>query len=179
MDSSEPSTNGTSASNLYRLSSSLSDKTYAKKAKETVGGFESEMLQYPWLFPSFMPSIVAGHLGLRSVVLSGNTNIEAQNFVMELRGRLGTIVKLDSTTTWLRERNSYLKDFALDGRTRILICENGMCREETAVSSNQPTQALNLSALSSALPTLASSSGSGAGGAANASAPEVDSSKPL
>jgi uncharacterized protein YyaL (SSP411 family) len=184
MDSSEPSTNGASASNLYRLSSSLSDEMYAQKAKETVGSFESEMLQYPWLFASFMPSIVARHLGLKSVILGGSTDTEAQNFAKELRGGLGTIVRPDNAVTWLRERNTYLKDFALDGKMRILICENGVCREETATGSNPTAQALDLGAESTALPTPdaaggSGTGGSGSGGPTDVSAPGTESAKSL
>ena len=132
MDTSEPSTNGISASNLYRLSSLLNDDTYSKKAKETVAGFESEMLQYPWLFASFMPSIVAGHLGLKGVVVSGEGigGAKIKAFEKQPRGGLGTFARLDSSNSWLRQRNSLLKDFGLDGKPRVLICEGGVCREE-------------------------------------------------
>jgi uncharacterized protein YyaL (SSP411 family) len=136
MDTSEPSTNGTSASNLYRLSSLLNDDSYATKAKQTVAGFESETLQYPWLFASFMPSIVAGRLGLKGVVVSqgeeidGNGNKKIKEFEKAPRGGLGTFARLDSGSTWLRERNGLLRSFGLDGKTRILICENGVCRDE-------------------------------------------------
>lgn len=170
MDSSEPSTNGTSASNLYRLSSSLSDEAYAKKGKESVAGFESEMLQYPWLFASFMPSIVAAHLGLRAVVMSGNDETIAESIAKELRGGLSTIVRLDETTTWLRERNPLLKTFALDGKNRTLICQNGVCREEgPAAGPPPPAQPLDLSSVSAALPTQQTAGGSGTSGAAEGS----------
>jgi len=140
MDTSEPSTNGTSASNLYRLSSLLNDDSYATKAKQTVVGFESETLQYPWLFASFMPSIVAGHLGLKGVVVSqgdekdGNGNKKIKEFEKAPRGGIGTFARLDSTSSWLRGRNELLKGFGLDGKTRILICENGACRDEGTAS---------------------------------------------
>jgi len=137
MDSSEPSTNGTSASNLYRLSSVLNDDSYAQKAKETAAGFESEMMQYPWLFASFMPSVVAGHLGLRGVVVSAGGDSKIQDFEKQPRGGLGTFARVDEKTSWLRERNSLLKDFGKDGKTRILICEGGACREE--VPAGEPT----------------------------------------
>jgi uncharacterized protein YyaL (SSP411 family) len=136
MDTSEPSTNGTSASNLYRLSSLLNDDSYATKAKETVASFESETLQYPWLFASFMPSVVAGRLGLKGVVVSqgeeidGNGNKKIKEFEKAPRGGLTTFARLDSSCTWLRERNGLLKTFGLGGKTRILICENGTCRDE-------------------------------------------------
>jgi len=161
MDTSEPSTNGTSASNLYRLSSVLNDDSYATKAKQTVAGFESETLQYPWLFASFMPSIVAGHLGLKGVVVSqgeekdGNGNQKIKQFEKSPRGGLGTFARLDGDSSWLRERNELLKNFGVDGKTRILICENGSCREEGTDSEaglvkEQPVE--DLSTVEAALP---------------------------
>lgn len=153
MDASEPSTNGISASNLYRLSSLLNDDTYSKKAKETVAGFESEMLQYPWLFASFMPSIVAGHLGLKGTVVSGDGvgDAKIKNFEKQPRGSFGTFAKLDSSNSWLRQRNSLLKDFGLDGKQRVLICEGNTCHEEKL--EGQTADALNLGNVAAALPT--------------------------
>ncbi|KAF8862674.1 hypothetical protein BDZ45DRAFT_670876 [Acephala macrosclerotiorum] len=137
MDTSEPSTNGTSASNLYRLSSALSDSSYAQKAKETIAGFESEALQYPWLFASFMPGVVAGHFGVKgTVVYQGEeTNSSSTQKIKEYekspRGSLASFARLDKDSKWLRERNELLRDFGRDGKTRILICEGGVCREES------------------------------------------------
>jgi uncharacterized protein YyaL (SSP411 family) len=178
MDTSEPSTNGTSASNLYRLSSLLNDDSYATKAKQTVVGFESETLQYPWLFASFMPSIVAGHLGLKGIVVSqgnekdGNGNKKVKEFEKAPRGGLGTFARLDSSSTWLRERNGLLKDFGLDGKTKILICENGACREESTASEaglvkEQPLE--DLGGVAAALPVVGE----------NKAAPETETAKPL
>lgn len=138
MDTSDPSTNGTSASNLYRLSSLLNDDTYSAKARQTVAAFESEILQYPWLFSSFMPSIVAGKLGVRGIVVAqgeekdDNGVMKVKEFEKAPRGGLGTFTKISSNkeSSWLRERNTLLKDFGRDGRTRILICEGGKCVEE-------------------------------------------------
>lgn len=146
MDTSEPSTNGTSASNLYRLSSLLADDEYAKKGKETVGSFESEMLQYPWLFASFMPSIVAGKLGVRGIVVSEGKGKETdgeargvqkiKEFEKAPRGGLGTFIKIDVGDTWLRERNGLLTRFGLDGKGRVLVCEGGICTEERDLEEN-------------------------------------------
>jgi uncharacterized protein YyaL (SSP411 family) len=137
MDTSEPSTNGISASNLYRLSSFLNDSTYEKRAKETVLGFESETLQYPWLFASFMPSVVAEHFGVRGTVVANAEEGEGvggkriKEFEKSPRGVLGTFVRLDKVgNEWLRERNELLRGFGLDGKARVLICEGGVCREE-------------------------------------------------
>ena len=71
MDNAEPSTNGVSACNLFRLSSLLGDEGYEKEARRTMGAFEAEIMQYPWLFSSFMPAVVAGELGVKSVVRVG------------------------------------------------------------------------------------------------------------
>lgn len=153
MDSSEPSTNGISASNLYRLSSCLNDEGYAQRARETVSGFESEILQYPWLFASFMPSIVARNLGVKGIVVSGE-DARIQDISKQRRG-LCTIVKLDGATTWLRERNPLLKGIGLDGKTRVLICEHGACREQEPSSSLRLTEEpLDDSQMHMALPTL-------------------------
>ncbi|KAH7311019.1 hypothetical protein BKA65DRAFT_162940 [Rhexocercosporidium sp. MPI-PUGE-AT-0058] len=146
MDTSEPSTNGTSASNLYRLSSLLNDASYAEKAKTTIAGFESETLQYPWLFASFMPSVVATQLGVRGVVVAGGSDAEGgeaqkvegeriskvKEFERSPRGGLGTFAWLkDEEGGWLRERNELLKDFkGRDGVPRIMVCEGGVCVEE-------------------------------------------------
>jgi len=159
MDTSEPSTNGISASNLYRLSSVLNDESYATKAKQTVVGFESETLQYPWLFASFMPCIVAGHLGLKSVVVAqgeekdGDGNKKIKEFEKSPRGGLGTFMRIDKENTWLRERNPLVKDLGLDGRTRVLICENGACREEGSINeAGIRKEPFDVSAVSATLP---------------------------
>lgn len=141
MDTSEPSTNGTSASNLYRLSSLLNDASYAEKAKTTIAGFESETLQYPWLFASFMPSVVASQLGVRGVVVAGGEGGEGvqgerigkvKEFEKSPRGGLGTFAWLkDGEGGWLRGRNELLKEFrGRDGVPRVMVCEGGVCVEE-------------------------------------------------
>lgn len=151
MDSSEPSTNGVSAVNLYRLSSLLADDDYATKAKETVASFESEILQYPWLFPSFMPAIAAGKLGVEGIVvtLAESTSLSQSDkgkekqleeargitrikeFEKTPRGGLSTFIKMEKEgNEWLRSRNSLLTNFGLDGKGRVLICADGVCKEE-------------------------------------------------
>ena len=144
MDTSEPSTNGISASNLWRLSSFLENSSYAEKAKETARAFESEMLQYPWLFGSFMPGLVAGRLGLKGVVVVGKGNDgkeemddlgrrKIQEWQGRARGGLGSLVVLkEGRNDWLRGRNPLLKDLKAGegGKSRVFVCEQGRCREE-------------------------------------------------
>lgn len=142
MDASEPSTNGVSASNLYRLSSLLNDASYSKKAKETVAGFESEMMQYPWLFASFMPSVVAGHLGIKATVVSGQGRERIKQYEKQPRGGLTTFAKLEGENKWMRERNTLLTNWGQDGKTRILVCENGACHEEEVFDLDEVKDAL-------------------------------------
>lgn len=67
MDKSQPSTNAISASNLFRLGTLLSNSRYIHLAKGTINAFESEILQYPWLFVSLLTDVVAAKLGVTQV----------------------------------------------------------------------------------------------------------------
>lgn len=154
MDTSEPSTNGTSACNLFRLSSFLADdisdddtnaegaRGYVERAKETIAAFEAEILQYPWGFGSFMPAVVASRLGIKgTIVLQGDSSTEPEirssstnKTVPSPRGGLNTTTKISANSgSWLREHNPLLKDvtFPKPGAPpKVLVCENGVCKEE-------------------------------------------------
>jgi hypothetical protein len=163
MDTSEPSTNGTSASNLFRLSSLLGDDAdlsssdqqshceggYSERAKETIAAFEAEILQYPWGFGSFMPGVVAGRLGVTGIMAvegpsvvdaANNSSVPAPDDAIAARARaprggLSSILKISpSSGAWLKQRNPLLRDVAFPaaGRVRVMVCENGVCREEGA-----------------------------------------------
>lgn len=136
MDTSEPSTNGTSATNLFRLSSLLSDDSYAQKAKETLDAFEAEAMQYPWLFGSFMPGIVATRLGVQNRTILEAADAPEEADVGGLneypRGTLSTLAKVtEAGSTWLRSRNTLLKNvtFPSSGGRKVMICANGACTE--------------------------------------------------
>lgn len=132
MDNAEPSTNGISAANLFRLSSYLEDAAYATLATQTLSAFNAEMLQHPFLFSSMLASVVAARVGMRSIVLTGTT-AESQQAVKTMRARVRpntTVVRLGDGAkwAWLRERNELLK--SMDPQTaRCQICEGGACRE--------------------------------------------------
>jgi uncharacterized protein YyaL (SSP411 family) len=156
MDTSEPSTNGTSASNLFRLSCLLGDDIsedqqgqceggYSERAKETIAAFEAEILQYPWGFGSFMPGVVAGRLGIKGIMVVEGPPLDSPSSSAEgtddvaiavataPRGGLSTILKISpSTSTWLKQRNPLLRNvtFPAAGKVKVLVCENGVCREE-------------------------------------------------
>jgi hypothetical protein len=104
-----------------------------------------------------MPSIVASHLGLKGVVVSSGDGIgdaKIKAFEKQPRGGLGTFAKLDTSSSWLRQRNSLLKDFGLDGRPRVMTCEGGVCREEGLETGGVGTgEGLDVGGLGKALPT--------------------------
>lgn len=163
MDTSEPSTNGTSACNLFRLCSLLADdisdndpnskdaRGYIERAKETIAAFEAEILQYPWGFGSFMPAVVASRLGIKgTIVLEGESSIEPEPHspstykkVTSQPGGLNTTIKISPNSgTWLRDRNPLLKDVIFPeagAPPKVLICENGACREE-GIRSEEETK---------------------------------------
>ncbi|KAI8680014.1 Thioredox-DsbH domain-containing protein [Fusarium keratoplasticum] len=63
MDTSVPSTNAISVSNLFRIADLLSDDKLAVNARQTINAFEAEMLQHPWLFPGLLAGVVTARLG--------------------------------------------------------------------------------------------------------------------
>ncbi|KAM0251755.1 hypothetical protein ACHAP5_001416 [Fusarium lateritium] len=63
MDTSLPSTNAVSATNLFRLASLLPDSDFAAKARQTINAFEVEVVQHPWLFPGLLGGVVTARLG--------------------------------------------------------------------------------------------------------------------
>ena len=149
MDNAEPSPNGISVQNLYRLSSILNDESYAEYARKTCQAFGPELMQHPFLFSSMMPAVIAGALvgGVQSVVIAGQGK-EVEEAVNEIRGRvrgLETLVRLippgddDTTTTaegstWLRARNKLLREMRAD-KPSVMVCEGGVCREELDVGN--------------------------------------------
>lgn len=143
MDSAEPSTNGVSAQNLNRLASLLEDEEYRKKAKETIGAFEAEILQHPFLFVGLLDGVVVDRLGMRGIIISG----EGESLDAALRsersscGATRTVARIGpgaKSDKWLRERNELLKNMD-PGKSVVQICENGACREYKDGELGAPT----------------------------------------
>ncbi|KAK0387644.1 hypothetical protein NLU13_3889 [Sarocladium strictum] len=63
MDTSLPSINAVSVSNLFRLSTLKPGGEEDKLAHETINAFEPEILQYPWLYPGLLGGVVRARLG--------------------------------------------------------------------------------------------------------------------
>ena len=129
MDNAEPSCNNISARNLYRLSALLEDTSYFQMAGETVQAFEAEVEQFPYCFAGMMGSIVMGRLGLKAIVLTGNSNEEVlKQLSQQIRPNAVVSMLNEDKGGWLRERNELLK--GVDGtKEGVMVCEGGVCRE--------------------------------------------------
>lgn len=132
LDSQEPSTNGVSATNLFRLSTVLGDSAYAQKARDTCAAFSAEILEHPSMFASMMAPIVASNLGMRSIVLVGTSEDDEE--LKQIRGRLltnTTVVVLSGKEKWLLERNGLYKEsvkgLGKEGGKKVQVCEGTVC----------------------------------------------------
>ena len=144
-DHAEPSANGISAQNLYRLSSMFEDSSYEKRAQETCDAFAAEIKLHPFQFSSMMPAIVAGNLGIRNRALVGaRGNYLLNRVANRLRASVPTgnaietfvrrfFVDRDAEVgnDWICQRNPLLNAMHHDGRIKVIVCEQGACREET------------------------------------------------
>ncbi|RPA99950.1 hypothetical protein L873DRAFT_1681898 [Choiromyces venosus 120613-1] len=140
LDSQEPSTNGVSANNLFRLGTLLGDSKLEEYAQQTCSAFSTELLQHPFLFSSFMPAIVASNLGMRSVVLAGGPeDPTVEKHLKRLRSKLltnTTLVQLDpakkDSLEWLLNRNDLHKELLKvatkdSGKPVVQVCEGTKC----------------------------------------------------
>ncbi|PUU80950.1 Six-hairpin glycosidase-like protein [Tuber borchii] len=140
LDSQEPSTNGVSANNLFRLGTLLGDSKLEEYAQQTCSAFSTELLQHPFLFSSLMPAIVASNLGMRSVVLAGDPKDPTiEKHLKRLRSKLltnTTLVQLDparrDSLEWLLNRNDLHKELLKvatkdDGKPVVQVCEGTKC----------------------------------------------------
>ncbi|KAK6071166.1 Spermatogenesis-associated protein 20 [Seiridium cupressi] len=91
MDTSQPSDNAVSASNLFRLGALLGNGSYTRFAQETVHAFEAEILQYPYLFPGMMTCVVASKLGVKRWVAVGDHAEGLAKYYRSPRGALSTL----------------------------------------------------------------------------------------
>ena len=131
MDNGEPSINGVSANNLFRLGSLLNDEQYESSAKKTVAAFEVEIGQHPGLFSGMMSSVVASKLGMKGLMVVGESEA-AKAALKKFNENITpnyTILRVGAgvDSEWLRSRNELLKD--LDGSKPMLqLCEGNVCK---------------------------------------------------
>jgi uncharacterized protein YyaL (SSP411 family) len=118
MDTAQPSTNGLSANNLFRLAALLNDKSYSARARETVNAFEVEILQYPWLFVGLLGAVVTARLGVSGPVVVISRGEKGPSDTEKLaplpRAEARAVLKLQSSGAdkdgerWLLKRNPAL-----------------------------------------------------------------------
>ncbi|THW79594.1 hypothetical protein D6D19_01029 [Aureobasidium pullulans] len=138
MDNAEPSANGVSATNLFKLSSLLDDSRYSSLAKRTAKAFEVEMVQHPGLFTGLMGVIVNSQLDVKPIVISGTeSSSEVQGALKQLQQMVrpgSTVVRLggDSKSDWLRQRNELLSSID-QNKDMVQICEGTSCKLVKAV----------------------------------------------
>ncbi|TPX11090.1 uncharacterized protein E0L32_007951 [Thyridium curvatum] len=149
MDTTQPSTNAVSASNLFRLGGLLGDGDdgddgeYTRLAVETVHAFEVEMLQHPWLFPGLLSGVVSARLGGRRFALCGGGDgaeggeLVARYFALP-RGGLRSLLTLGGDKEkqkqgeWLEERSTGLGELLGGERKGLFVFEDGKWRKATA-----------------------------------------------
>ncbi|KAI5240763.1 hypothetical protein E4T43_05846 [Aureobasidium subglaciale] len=133
MDNAEPSANGVSATNLFRLSSLLDDSRYSALATRTAKAFEVEMVQHPGLFTGLMSAVVNSRLDVKPIVISGtDASSEVKSALSQLHQMVrpgSTVVRLggDSKSDWLRQRNELLGSIEQD-RDMVQVCEGTSCK---------------------------------------------------
>jgi uncharacterized protein YyaL (SSP411 family) len=110
-DNALPSPNGVIAMNQLYLSSLLNDAEgrYAETARQTIDAFAVEVTQHPFLFVSLLGAVVLEDVGVRTIQAQGQIS-EAE--IRSLNGWGRTLVRLSS-----------------EGEKKVLLCENGVCRE--------------------------------------------------
>ncbi|WPH04027.1 Hypothetical protein R9X50_00691100 [Acrodontium crateriforme] len=131
MDNAEPSTNGVSAANLFRLASLLGDEQYETLARKSVAAFEVEIGQHAGLFTGMLSSVLASKLGIKSVIISGSgPSADAALDKVHRRMRPNvTVLRVGggSNDGWLRSRNPLLQ--SLDStKEMVQLCKDGVCK---------------------------------------------------
>lgn len=110
IDTWQPSANGVSVSNLFRLGEILQDDEFKGLAHETIQAFEVEMLQHPWLFPTLLSGVVTARLGGEQVVAKkpqhGHVEPGVAKFFTSPRAGLRSLVYVtDRGDSWVETRN--------------------------------------------------------------------------
>ncbi|GAM86177.1 hypothetical protein ANO11243_041880 [Dothideomycetidae sp. 11243] len=147
MDNAEPSTNGVSAQNLFRLAALLKTTTSEHAgaplaqvrsngtdlhdlAVRTVKAFEVEMGQHPGLMSGLLAGVAVSRLGIKSVLLSGNGH-SVDAALRELRegiwpGVVVMKVPANGVGQWLKGKNEILASID-PSREMVQVCSGTQC----------------------------------------------------
>ncbi|KAK7749286.1 hypothetical protein SLS62_008255 [Diatrype stigma] len=130
VDNAEPSINGVSASNLFRLAALLNDTGYEKKAKQTLVAHAGAIRGFPAGYSGMMSSLIASKLGMGNLVVSGQgAGVDAmvRRYHESVTPR-HTLVRIgmDTQSEWLCRRNTFVgnSDPQLG---MVQLCESGVC----------------------------------------------------
>ncbi|OTA99993.1 hypothetical protein M426DRAFT_26965 [Hypoxylon sp. CI-4A] len=144
MDTSQPSVNAVSVSNLFRLGGLLGDEKYTYLAKESVNAFGVEMLEHPNLFPGLLCGIIPWKLGGKHWVAvvgerpAASTQLHA--FHKEPRASLFTLRYHvpGATNSWLSRRDKRSAAFPREQGVYALE-QNGTYRKLGRDDLGEPT----------------------------------------
>ncbi|KAF2221460.1 hypothetical protein BDZ85DRAFT_283528 [Elsinoe ampelina] len=140
MDNAEPSTNGVSASNLFRLGALLNttsiegkigtgEATFEDLALKTLRTFEVELGQHPGLMTGLLGSVVMSRLGVKSVLIAGEGK-KADKALQTIRegvwpGVVVLRIGKSGAGEWLESKNETLK--GLGNKELVQVCEGTKC----------------------------------------------------
>lgn len=130
-DGAEPSINGISALNLYRLAALFSDEEFKRQAKSTLTAFEAEIAEHPFLYSNLLNAVVWYRLGGREVTVVGDGEMMDESVKM-LRSRLKTCTTVarlggGAKSDWLIKRNELLAEMKVS-KPLVQVCEKGECK---------------------------------------------------
>lgn len=144
MDNAEPGTNSVTARNLDRLGALLEDESYVQRARDTAAAFEAEIMQHPFLFPGMMDAVVAGKLGTRHVVITGEGE-RVEKWLSRYRERpqvLGSVSRIGKGRgSWLKVRNQLVQSMD-EEKEGVMVCEQGACRDELSMGLSDLNEGL-------------------------------------
>jgi uncharacterized protein YyaL (SSP411 family) len=141
-DGAEPSVNGVSSMNLYRLYSLLNDDQYEHRAQKILGCYAQDLSAQPFGYCSMLGSLIAQKNGMRSVlIVGGDKDADVDAILFKIRQSHHpntTVARLDSaslpffkSTAHGDEFEAIYRQFGTESSKdpKVIICENGACRD--------------------------------------------------
>lgn len=137
-DSAEPSSNGVSAMNLYRLSSILVDTQYEDRAVAILNCYGRDLTAQPFGYCSMLGAVVAQMHGMQSIIITGQDDKQGtkfNNIIDELQSKHHantTVVKLDGDSVEFFKQlpeSVYGGLFEKHGQNdlKAFVCRNRSC----------------------------------------------------
>lgn len=138
-DGAEPSVNGVSAMNLYRLYGLLHDPQYERRAEKILGCYAQDISAQPFGYCSMLGALVAQRDGVRSVVIAGGKSGDVDAALFKIRQQRQpntTVIRLDddsmpffAATPSGETFKAFYDKHASARNAQVLVCEAGSCKE--------------------------------------------------